>query len=583
MWTLVRWSSLRKNHDVAGRLILLIAGILAATLAVLTVQASDGLTFADPTPLGLALFCLPGAAAITAGASIGYPRTLEQTGPLLGLVGIAWFISEWAGPGSPSAMVFTTGLALNSMTAAVVAHLLLRLPGGRLPPARGGVTVAGYLILIGWLGIVPSLFFSPSSHGCGSCPPNLLLVSDNPSLVTTILRISAWAAWLWSIATIAVLLSQVVRQLPIRHLRSGYGAIATSLAGIGLLGATGLGLAPVLVLDGYRRTLWIAEGTFLALLAAAIAFKAAQAVHARRRLVRQILLLDDPTRRGADLESAIGGWLGDPTLSIGYPIGNDRCVDARGRAVTSSRTDHRARTWLQHDGEPLAVLAHSPWLQLPPYRVDELLSATRLALVNQRLQAQRAAQLAELRAARLRLVEAADEQRRRLERDLHDGAQQRLVSLALALRDPLRVDPTGHAAAAADGVGRVTAEIRKIARGIYPSGLSQGLTRALSGLSESTALTISGVPSGRLPRAIETTVYQIAAWAAAAGATRVDLSTSDADTLTVQLRFGALLEQAPGLPTSLADRLAAVGGELSASRDPANVQTLVLPLPNSDP
>ena len=202
----------------------------------------------------------------------------------------------------------------------------------------------------------------------------------------------------------------------------------------------------------------------------------------------------------------------------------------------------------------------------------------RLGLVNERLRAQRAAQLADLRASRLRLVESADDERRRLERDLHDGAQQRLVSLALALRRPVRNDRTGHAEAAADAVGRAGTALRDFARGIYPTALAQGLGPALQGLGESTGIALTGQPTRRLPPVIEATAYQVAAWAATAGAASLRIDTLN-PTTTMTIRFPAARDP---IPSALTDRVQAVGGTIveEGSADTSDA-TITVRLPAS--
>src|SRR5205814_1618063 len=123
----------------------------------------------------------------------------------------------------------------------------------------------------------------------------------------------------------------------------------------------------------------------------------------------------------------------DPELAIAYPLtGSGRLVDAFGRPV--ELTAGRARTTLVSGGRSVAVLGHAPGLLDDEQLVEEVTRAARLGLEHERLQAEVRAHLEELRASRARIIAAGDAERKRLERDLHDGAQQRLVALALALR-----------------------------------------------------------------------------------------------------------------------------------------------------
>lgn len=258
---------------------------------------------------------------------------------------------------------------------------------------------------------------------------------------------------------------------------------STSTPGCGHLGS--IAIATLSSLDADRDELWTALAAMLLLLATALGWTMLRRARAQRRLVRLTLGLDQATHP-VDLAAAISQWLGDPGLSIAYPVGNGRHTDRAGMGVRLAPPPGRTITVLRHGDEPLAALTHQEGLLDDPNLVHELLAAARLGLVNERLRAQRAAQLAELRASRLRLVESSDDERHRLERDLHDGAQQRLVSLALALRGPLGIDRSGHATAAADAVARAGTVLRDVARGIYPATLTQGLGPALQGLGEST-------------------------------------------------------------------------------------------------
>src|SRR5262249_53086303 len=144
-------------------------------------------------------------------------------------------------------------------------------------------------------------------------------------------------------------------------------------------------------------------------------------------------------------------------------------------------------------------LVHDPTLRDEPRLVEAAAAAARLALENARLQAEVRAQLAKVSASRARIVAAADEQRRRIERDLHDGAQQRLVALALDLRSGQRrlgadIDPEVERilAAAVDELQLAVAELRELARGIYPRILTEdGLAAALESLADRTPVPIT--------------------------------------------------------------------------------------------
>jgi len=227
------------------------------------------------------------------------------------------------------------------------------------------------------------------------------------------------------------------------------------------------------------------------------------------------------------------------------------------------------------------VLFHRPGLLDDPAVVDEVAAAARLALDNERLQAEVLAQLEELRASRARIVTTGDAERQRLERDLHDGAQQRLVGLALALRltrarlsacadSDLRalLDRADERLSAAIG------ELRELAHGIYPAALAEdGLAAAVEALGEhtSTPVTVIHMPQGRFPGPVEAAAYfliaettdYMATLDAASGVT-VDVR-HDGGRLVIEVTEDGAGHPGPELDarfTGLADRVGAVGGQL---------------------
>jgi signal transduction histidine kinase len=183
------------------------------------------------------------------------------------------------------------------------------------------------------------------------------------------------------------------------------------------------------------------------------------------------------------------------------------------------------------------------------------------------LQAEARAQLEDLRSSRARIIEAGDAERRRLERDLHDGAQQRLVGLSLALRllrSQLGADH--ELVARLDEVEaelrRAVAELRELAHGIHPAVLSdEGLAAAVEALAEDAPIRIAALPQQRFPVAVETAAYLVVAEAAKAGAARVSAERQDA-ALVVDVEAEAEPE---GL-VDLEDRVGALDGRLDVER-----------------
>ena len=301
----------------------------------------------------------------------------------------------------------------------------------------------------------------------------------------------------------------------------------------------------------------------------------------------------------ARLRDVLAKALRDPSLQVVFAVPEKGVfVDAAGRivALPEGRPD-RAVTRLERDGETIAALIHEPALAEQVELVRSVAAATRLALENERLQAEVRAQLEEVRASRARIVAAGDAERRRVERDLHDGAQQRLVTLALALQmsqaraggaaDPELVDLLTKASRELD---LALGELRELARGIHPTLLAEaGLGAAIESLADRSPVPVSvSVVEGRYDAGIEATAYFVVAEAltnvakyAAASTVSVDVERHG-DTLQVRIRDdgagGADASRGSGL-RGLADRVAAVGGVLRVDSPPGSGTTVEAEIP----
>jgi signal transduction histidine kinase len=224
--------------------------------------------------------------------------------------------------------------------------------------------------------------------------------------------------------------------------------------------------------------------------------------------------------RGEALQTALGRTLGDPTLVLAYRLPGSRgYADASGRRVlVPPVTPDRASAPIERDGREVAALIYDASLDDDPEMVGAVRAAATMALDNERLLEESEARLAEVQASRQRIVAAGDAERRRLERDLHDGAQQRLVALALQLRmirSDIRRDPAAAeelVTAASDQLKASLGELRELARGIHPAALNHGLESALESLaSRSTVPTaVSCDAPAQVPQDVELAVYFVA-------------------------------------------------------------------------
>jgi signal transduction histidine kinase len=244
---------------------------------------------------------------------------------------------------------------------------------------------------------------------CSGCPRNVVLLERNDALANAILQGQRLSGVVLAVLTVAVLL---------RRWRAASAPERRSVAPVLWAGSgTILVLAVSIANDAAGEPLgqagkWALYGVFASVPIAVLV------VLLQRRLARGAvagLVVELGERAdGADLRDALARALGDPSLDVAYWFPNgDRYVD--------------------RDGQPIAALVHDAALAENAELVQSVCAAAALTLENERLQAALRARLAELQASRARLVEATETERRRIERDLHDGTQQRLVSLAMSL------------------------------------------------------------------------------------------------------------------------------------------------------
>lgn len=281
-------------------------------------------------------------------------------------------------------------------------------------------------------------------------------------------------------------------------------------------------------------------------------------------------------RRPDALRAMFADVLRDPSVEVGFwDPRSSSYLSTDGRALTP-REIEAGRSWMQVDvhGEPVAVVVHDARLDRDRRLLRAVAGAAGLVTENARLHAQLLDQLAEVEASRARIVEAADAERGRVERDLHDGAQQRLVALALRLRLAAREAGGDQLPVLREAVAELveaTRELRELSRGIHPAALDHGLDSALDALSaRSPVPVVLDVPE-HLPEQVELTTYYLACEAITnavkhARATRIDVRVEVVGSEVV-LRVhddgcgGADPSRGSGL-TGLADRAAAAGGSL---------------------
>jgi signal transduction histidine kinase len=289
-----------------------------------------------------------------------------------------------------------------------------------------------------------------------------------------------------------------------------------------------------------------------------------------------------------ELRAAMARALRDPSLDIVYWLPDSaRYVDANGHPVElPGESDERSVTVVRREDHTIAALLHDPALHEDQQLVESVCAAAGLAMENERLQAELKAQLDELSASRTRIVEAAQAERRRIERDLHDGSQQRLVSVAMTLgladsklaSNP--VDAQTFLREARSGLSQALADLRELSSGIYPGILTErGLAPALDDLAARCPLPVDLAVSlpHRPPGQVETAAYFFVSEALTnaakhAPSSNVHIRVEQADgQVAIQVSDDGMGDADPSRGSGLRglrDRVEALGGHFTVTSPP---------------
>ena len=564
-----------------------VAGIALVVLAY-RIQVNGGLS---PHGHAAAIVAVP-LAFLVAGLAAWARRPANRLGPLMVAAAFALLLRQLRH--SHDALLFTTFFLVGDLAYALVGHVILAYPSGRVTDRyERWLMRAGYATVIVFP-LATLLVYD------GSLPLfNLDAYFPRDTLVNVVASFNAAVdiQKAFEVVFYGVLASLFIVVIA-RRLWRATPRSRRILAPL-LLAAIAIGLRAVFecvftFVDrpfAYGYVFWWQIGAFvalpLAMLAGLLRARLAQAS------VGDLVLKLEHTPPHK-LRDVLAETLGDPSLELALWLPEKNCyVDAAGRDVELPDDAHRAVTRIEHAGQPLAALVHDPSLLEEPELVQAAGAAARLALENARLQADMRAQLVRVQESRVRIVSAADEERRRIERDLHDGAQQRLVSLALQLRTAQRrlgngADPEVESLldAAVDELQVAVEELRELARGVHPAILTEeGLAAALESLVSRSAFPVFlDVLEGRFPPQVEATAYFVACEGLAnvakhAEASKAAVTVARRDgVLTIEVSDdgigGAIPVNGSGL-SGLADRVEALGGKLRVE-SPAGGGTRVL-------
>ncbi len=527
---------------------------------------------------------LAGWSLIGAGLAAWARRPTSRFGPLVVAAGLVWFLAGWNNPGIGVALAFTAGLLSHAACPALVGHAALVYPDGGLRSRmeRVAVTIAyGGAVLA--LGILPALFFDPAVTGCGQCPANLLGAVDDAEAFRALNRVGVWLGLSWTLLLVALAGWRLLGSTAARRRMTAPvlvpAAVYLTLVAWDFQHALDRGF---LGNDAVDRRLWLGQAAALVALALGVSWEWVRGRRTRSALARLVVELAASPPPGG-LGAILADTLDDSSLQLLYPLPDGGRVDARGRPAQPRQ--EQAVTPLLRGGRTVALLAHRPGLLDDPGLVDEIAATARLALENERLQAQVRAQLEDLRASRTRIVEQGDAERRRLERNLHDGAQQRLVSFALSLRLARLGCETETDAAALEQaeaeVRQALAELRGLAHGLYPAALTEeGLGAALEALAEqaSSPLALGPLPRERFDPKVEAAAYFVVAEIlkrSRPGRAAVDAAREDGR-LVLKIVTN---QQPPQELTDLEDRVGALDGRLLVQAAPGGGTRIRAELP----
>jgi signal transduction histidine kinase len=539
-------------------LVLALAGLAAAAMSIALAVTSDHL---EQPGIQAALFVWILLWYVFSGLLAWWRRPDSAFGRLLVVVGFGASLSNLAWANHP--LLFTVGQACDLLVVVLFLHVFLAFPTGRLEGRLSRLLVGtGYTVSIGLQLTVMLL------GGFGS--DNLLALADAQPAANAIHAVELVS--LSGLLLVGVVLL-VTRRRPMRRaaalLVNAFAFGLVSLAALLLMGLfAGVGFVVVQRLT--LAVLGLAPVAFLVGLLDA-------------RLARTSVgdLIVELRAAPTDLSSALGRALRDPSARLLYWLPQYRSwVDHDGVPTELPEPGgDRAATMINRDGVPVAALVHDAALAEERELLDAVVAAADLVLDNDRLRAELQASLTEVRASRARVLDAGQRERRRLERDLHDGAQQRLVGLSLRLgilEAQLGTDPAARQALA-EAKQEVTTsltELRDIARGLYPAVLTgHGLAVALESIAAQTPVPVrlSVNLRERLPEPIEVAAYYVACESltnigrhARASTATVEVSRKG-DTVVVEISDdgagGADTSRGTGL-RGLADRVESLGGSL---------------------
>jgi signal transduction histidine kinase len=552
---------------LAAVAVIAVAGGMAAAISLVLALTNPGIGFELGEPLVIALLADFITVSYVFGGLVAWSRRpASRLGPLMIAAGFLMFVTTFTW--SENDIAYTVGQALDLVAPALFLHVFLSFPEGRLHgPIERALVTAAYVTAIAFELVRMSL------GGFGE--HNLLEVTSSPGLAEWVRHVQ--------LLTMSALCLCGVGVLAVRRRRSGRPLRRASSLLVDSF-ALGLVMTAALLTFATLEGPWVQEirwATFVTIALAPLAFVLGLlSARLAQSAVGGIFVDLRGEPEPADLRDALARALGDPSLTLAYWLPEFQSyVDLDGRKTELPSEAGRTTTLVERGGSRIAALGHDSALDNEPERLDAVTAAAGIALENARLHAELRARLEELRGSRLRVIAASQSERQRLERNLHDGAQQRLIALSLELgmlEEELGAD-TGRAerlALARREIASSLAELREVAQGLHPAVVSgHGLEVALEQLAARAAVPVRLMVAvgARLPEALEVAAYYLVSESLAnvakyAQATVASVEvTRREDDLLVEIVDdgvgGADENRGSGL-RGLADRVEALGGKL---------------------
>ncbi|HEX7298713.1 MAG TPA: histidine kinase [Solirubrobacteraceae bacterium] len=564
-------------------------GVVFAGLVVALTLASE---HEDQKAITAIVGPIVGLAFIGTGVFAWWRRPLNRFGLLMTGVGFAWFLAGLTE--SNNSTIFTAAAYIAPLYLVLVIQMVLAFPSGRLETRGQRATIAaGYLDV---LAVRLPFFLLGGDVAAGLHDPrlqNAFALTHRTDLANVFDYASSFIAVGCLVATVVLLLSR--RQAATAPQRRAIAPMLwTGLSLVGLLGLAFL-LDAVGAPKGPVEVIGVLALVAFAVLPFAFLAGLVRSRYSRAGAVGELIERLNNPEADRSLGQALADALGDRSLKLVYwrpSAGHYVTYDGR-RVELPAPGSGRAVTEVEREGIRVGAIIHDGSLADEPGLVRAVAASAALALENERLEAELRARLDELQSSRARLVEVSMFERRRLERDLHDGAQQRLVALSLQLALARRNLDAGDGRgavemldAARDELARALEELRELARGIHPAILTdRGLEAAIEALAERAPLPVSldEMPVERLPASVEAAAYFVVAEAltnvakyAGASSAGVRIARNGAYAL-VEVSDDGVGGADPAVGTGLrglADRLAALDGRLEV-HSPAGEGTTV--------